>query len=258
LDRIAINMPVQLHNLVATLLPRYIKRNRSLQELMGVRSEQKQEAKPGLGDPHSRNDSMLLLMRREVEEIERLKNSPGSESVVVLDSVLEIVKEMISAYSEYESAKTQVFAALEFDAIDAPEDIGKSIERARQAELAANRMVRLNKEMGAKRKESLIGSQESPSETDSTMQGFYRTVDIERRSGLYKMSVEVMREARLVLQVLKKEWGAWEYNVEEGGVLFESKSTVVEFNSAMARIGGLVQKVKELQLVILKAQKGDN
>jgi hypothetical protein len=46
--------------------------------------------------------------------------------------------------------------------------------------------------------------------------------------------------------------------VEEGGVLFESESTVVGFNSAMGRIGGLVQKVKELQLVILKAQKDDN
>ena len=67
MDRIAINMPVQLHNLVATLLPRYIKRNRSLQELMGVRSEQKQEVKPGLSDPNYRNDSMLLFMRREVE-----------------------------------------------------------------------------------------------------------------------------------------------------------------------------------------------
>lgn len=245
-------------SLVATLLPRYIGRNNPLQEFMGVRSEQKRETKRGVSDPHHRNDSMLLFMRREVEEIERLKNSPGSESEVVLDSVLEIVKEMISAYSEYESAKTQVFAALEFDAIDAPEDIGKSIERARQAELAANRMVRLNKEMGAKLKESLIGSREPPSETDSTMPGFYRTADIERRSDLYKMNAEVMREARLVLQVLEKEWGAWEYNVEEGGVLFESESTVVGFNSAMGRIGGLVQKVKELQLVILKAQKGDN
>jgi hypothetical protein len=119
-------------------------------------------------------------------------------------------------------------------------------------------MVRLNKEMGTRLKESLIVSQEPPSDTDFTIQGFYRTADIERRSGLYRMSVEVMREARLVLQVLKKEWGAWEYNVEEGGVLFESKSRVVEFNSAMARIGGLVQKVKELQPAILKTYKGDN
>ena len=54
-------------SLVATLLPRYIGRNRSLQELMGVRSEQKQEVKPGLSDPNYRNDSMLRFMRREVE-----------------------------------------------------------------------------------------------------------------------------------------------------------------------------------------------
>ena len=46
--------------------------------------------------------------------------------------------------------------------------------------------------------------------------------------------------------------------MEEGGVLFESESRVVEFNSAMARIGGLVQKVKELQPAILKTYKGDN
>ena len=245
-------------SLVATLLPRYIGRNKLLQGVMSNRSEQKQEAKPGLSDSSNRNDSMLLFMRREVEEIERLKSILGSESEVVLDPISEIVKEMISVYSEYESAMIKVFSALEFNAINTPEDIGKSIESARWAEIAANRMVRLNKEMGTKLKESLIVSQEPPSDTDSTIQGFYRTADIERRSGLYKMSVEVMREARLVLQVLKKEWGAWEYNVEEGGVLFESKSRVVEFNSAMARIGGLVQKVKELQPAILKTYKGDN
>jgi hypothetical protein len=245
-------------SLVATLLPRYVGRNKLLQELMIVRPEKKKEAKPGLSDPHSRNDSMLLLMRREVEEIERLKNSPGSESVVVLDSISEIVKEMISVYSEHESAKTQVFAALEFDAIDAPEDIGKSIERARQAELAANRMVRLNKEMWAKRKKSLIGSQEPPSDTDSTIRDFYRAADIERRGVLYRMNAEVMEKAHLALRVLEKEWGAWEYNEEEGGVLFESENAVIEFNSTMEQIGDLVQKVKELQLTILKSQAVDS
>ena len=119
-------------------------------------------------------------------------------------------------------------------------------------------MELLNKEIGTKLKESLVGSQEPPSDTDSTMRGFYITADIERRSELYKMNAEIMREARLVLQVLAKEWGTWEYNVEEGGVLFESESAVIEFNSAMERIGALVLKVKELQLSILKAQAGDS
>ena len=97
---------------VATLLPRYIERNKSLQGLMNVRSEQKQEAKSGLGDPDYRNDSMLLFMKRQVEEIERLKNSPGGESEVVLDSISEIVKEMISVYSEYENANELRFLQL--------------------------------------------------------------------------------------------------------------------------------------------------
>ncbi len=39
------------------------------------------------------------------------------------------------------------------------------------------------------------------------MRGFYPTADIERRSKLYKMNAEIMRDARLVLQVLEKEWG---------------------------------------------------
>ena len=245
-------------SLVATLLPRYLERNRSLQELMSNRSEQKQEAKPSIGDPSNRDDSMLLFMRRQVEEIERLKNSLGSESAVVLDSISEIVKEMISVYSEYESFMIKVFAALEFSAMNSHEDIGKSIEMAKKAEIAARRMVWLNSEMGTKLKESLAGSQEPPSDTDSTMQGFCRTADIERRSELYKINSEVMREARLVLQVLEKEWGAWEYNVKEGGVLFESESTVIEFNNTMERIGVLVQKVKELQLAIIKTHKGNS
>ena len=205
---------------VATLLPRYIERNKLLQGIKSVRSEQKQEAKSGLGNPNNRNDSMLLIMRRQVEEIERLKNSPGSESEVVLDSISEIIKEMISVYSEYESAMVKVFAALEFSAINSPEDIGKSIERAKKAEIAANRMELLNQEMGTKLRESLAGSQEPPSDTDSTMRGFYRTADIERRSELYKMNVEIMQDAQSALQVMKKEWGAWEYNVEEGGGAF--------------------------------------
>ena len=91
-------------SLVATLLPRYLERNKALQELMSTRPEQKQQAKPGLSDPRYRNDSMLLFMRRQVEEIERLKNRQGSESEVVLDSISEIVKEMISVYSEYGSS----------------------------------------------------------------------------------------------------------------------------------------------------------
>jgi hypothetical protein len=41
-----------------------------------------------------------------------------------------------------------------------------------------------------------------------------------------------------------------------GGVLFASENTVVEFNSAMERIGMLVLKVKVLQHAILKAQAG--
>jgi len=241
----------------ATLLPRYIERNKSLQELMSSRPEQKQEAKSGLSDPNYRNGSMFLFMRRQVEEIERLKNSPGSESEVVLDFISEIVKEMISVYSEYENAKTTVFAALEFNAINIPEDIGKSIERAKQAEIAANRMERLNKEMGTKLNEFLAGSREPLSDADSTMQDFYRTADIERRSELYKMNAEVMRDAQSALQILGKEWGAWEYNVEEGGVLFESESTVIKFNDTMEQIGVLVQNAKELQLKILKTQKGD-
>ncbi len=238
----------------ATLLPRYIERNKSLQELMSVRSEQKQEAKLRLSDSNYRNDSMLPFMRRQVEEIEKLKNSLGSESEVVLDSILEIVKEMISVYSEYESAMIKVFAVLEFNAINASEDIGRSIERAKQAEIATNRMDRLNKEMGAKLKQSLIGSRVPPSDIDSTMRGFYQAADIERRSELYKMNAEVMKDAQLVLQVLEKEWGAWEYDLEGGSVLFESESAVIEFNNTMEQIGVLVQKVKELQLTILKTQ----
>ena len=39
------------------------------------------------------------------------------------------------------------------------------------------------------------------------MRGFYPTADIERRSKLFKMNAEIMRDARLVLQVLEKEWG---------------------------------------------------
>lgn len=241
-------------SLVATLLPRYLERNTSLQELMSTSSEQKQQAKPGLSDPSYRNDSMLLFMRRQVEEIERLKNSQGSESEVVLDYISEIVKEMISVYSEYKSSMVKVFAALELSAINSPEDIGKSIERANKAEIAVNRMAQLNKEMGTKLKEFLSGSREPLSDTDSTMRDFYLAADIERKRELYKMNAEIMRDAQLALQVLKKEWGAWEYNVEEVGVVFESESTVIEFNNTMKQIGVLVQNAKELQFEILKAQ----
>ncbi|MDP6924844.1 MAG: hypothetical protein R2568_05660 [Candidatus Scalindua sp.] len=243
---------------VATLLPRYLERNKLLQGIKSVRSEQEQEVKQGFGDSGNRNGSMLLLMRRQVEEIERLKSSPGSESEVVLDSISEIVKEMISVYSEYESARIKVLAALEFRAINSHEGIGKSIERAKKAEIAAREMVRLNSEMGAKLKEYLAGSQEPPSDTDLTMQGFYRTADIGRRGKLYKLSAEIMKDAKSALQVVEKEWGAWEYNVEGGGVLFESESAVIEFNDALAQIGILVQKAEELQLMILKAQAGDS
>ena len=245
-------------SLVATFLPRYLERNRSLQELMSNRSEQKQEAKPSIGDPSNRDDSMLLFMRRQAEEIERLKNSSGSKSEVVLDSISKIVKEMISVYSEYESSMVKVFAALEFSAINSPEDIGKSIEMAKKAEIAAKRMVWLNSEMGTKLKESLAGSPEPPSDTDSTMQGFYRTADIGRRGKLYKLNAEIMKDAQSALHVMKKEWGAWEYNVESGGVLFESESAVIEFNDTMVQIGILVQKAEELQLTIQKAQADDS
>jgi hypothetical protein len=43
-----------------------------------------------------------------------------------------------------------------------------------------------------------------------------------------------------------------------GEVLFESENTVIEFNSAMERIGMLVLKVKALQHAILRAQAGDS
>ena len=82
------------------------------------------------------------------------------------------------------------------------------------------------------------------------MRGFYPTADIERRSKLFKMNAEIMRDARLVLQVLEKEWG--------GEVLFESENTVIEFNSSMERIGMLVLKVKVLRHAILKDQAGDS
>ena len=67
-----------------------------------------------------------------------------------------------------------------------------------------------------------------------------------------------MKDAQLVLQVLEKEWGAWEYNVEGGSMLFESESAVIEFNNTMEQIGVLVKKVKELQLTILKTQASDS
>ncbi len=243
-------------SLVATLLPRYIERNISFQKLRNIHSEQKQEIEPGSGDPNNRNDSILLLMRREVEEIERFKNRRGSESAVVLDSVLKIIKEMISVYSEYESVMAKAFAALEFNAIVTPEDIGKSIESAKKAEIAANRMERLNKEMRTKLKESLAGSQESTLDTDQATRGFYQIANIERRGKLYTFSEEIMKNVQSALQVMEKEWGEWEYNEEEGGVLFESESAVMEFNDTMKQIGVLVQKIKELQLVILKAYAG--
>lgn len=226
--------------------------------MWSIRSGQKQEVERRLGCPNTRNDSMLPFMRRQVEEIERLKDSQGSESEIVLNSISEIVKEMISVYSEYENARVKAFTALEFNTINTPEDIGKSIERAKQAEMAANKMDRLNKEMGMKLKESFLGSRVTPSDTNPTIQNFYRTADIERISELYKMNAETMREVRLVMQVMEKEWGAWEYNVKGGSVLFESESTVIEFNNTMKHIGILVQKVKALQLEILETQAGDS
>ncbi|WP_203415573.1 hypothetical protein, partial [Candidatus Scalindua japonica] len=81
---------------------------------------------------------------------------------------------------------------------------------------------------------------------------------IERRGELYKMNAEVMGKAHFVLQVLEKEWGAWEYNMKKGGVYFESKRAVIEFNSTMEQIGVLVRKIKELQLTILETQSGEN
>ncbi len=245
-------------SLVATLLPRYIDRNKLLQGIKSVRSGQEQEAKPGLGSPGNKNDSMLLFMRRQAEEIERLKNSLGSESAVVLDSISGIIEEMISVSSKYESAMVKVFAALEFNAINTPEDIGKSIERAKQAEIAANRMELLNKEMEIKLKEFLAGSQEPLSGTELTMRSFYLTTDKERISELYRMNADTMRAAQSALQILEKEWGAWEYNIDEGGVLFESESGVMEFNNTMKQIAVLVQKVKALQLTILKVQADDS
>jgi len=111
--------------------------------------------------------------------------------------------------------------------------------------------------MGTKLKEFPAGSQEPPSDTDSTMQGFYLTADIGRRGKLYKLSAEIMKDVQSALHVMEKEWGVWEYNAE-GGVLFESESAVIEFNDAMAQIGILVQKAEELQFTILKAQAGDS
>jgi hypothetical protein len=152
----------------------------------------------------------------------------------------------------------KVLAVLEFNTINTPEDIGKAIEGAKQAEIAANTMDLLNKEMGTKLKKSLSRSQVPPSDTNSPMQGFHQTADIERRSELYKMNAEVMKKAHLVLQVLEKEWGAWEYNVECGGVLFEPEKAIREFNNTMEQIGDLVQRVEDLQLTILKTQSGDS
>jgi len=242
----------------ATLLPRYIERNKSLQELMSDRSEQKHEAKRRLSDPHYRNDLMLSFMRREVGEVEKHKNSQGDETEVVPDSISEIVKEMVSVYTEYENAMIKAFAVLEFNIINTPEDVGKSVERAKQAEIAANIMDRFNKELETKLKESLIRSRVSPSDIDSTMRGFHRTADIERRSELYRMNAELMKEAQFVLQVVEKEWGAWEYSVEDGSVIFESESAVIEFNNAMEQISDLVQKIEALRLTILKTQAGDS
>ena len=245
-------------SLVATLLPKYIERNKALQEIKGVRSEQKQEAERRLRDPNYRNDSVLPFMRIQAKEIERLKNSLGSESEVVIDTISEIVKGMISVYSEYENAMIKAFTVLEFNTINDFEDIGKSKGRAKQAEIAANIMDRFTKDMGTKLKESLIRHRVPSSDIDSTMRDFYRTADIERRSELYKMNAEVMKEAQLVLQVLEKEWGAWEYDKEEVRVLFESERAVIEFNNTMERIGNLVQKVKKLELAILKSQAVDS
>ncbi len=115
---------------------------------------------------------------------------------------------MISVYSEYENSVIEVFVALEFNAIYTTEDIGKSIERARQTEIAAKRMEQLNKEMGIKLREFLAGNQETSADIDSTVQGYYLAADIERRNELYKMNVETMRTAQLALQILEEEWGA--------------------------------------------------
>ncbi len=245
-------------SLAATLLPKYIDRNKLLQGLKGVRSEQKQESKRGLSDSNYRNNSMLPFMRGQTEEIKRLKGSLDSESVAILDSVSEIVKEMIAVCSEYENAVVKVFAALEFNTINDPEDLGKSIERAKHAETAANKLVRLNNDMVAKLKESHIGSRVISSDTDSTMQGFFRAADIERIGKLYKLSAEIMKDVQSALLVMEKEWGEWEYNEEGGSVLFESESAVIEFNDTIVQIGIILQKAEELQLTILKAQKGDS
>ncbi len=97
----------------------------------------------------------------------------------------------------------------------------------------------------------------SPADINSAMRGFYRTADIERKSELYKMNAKFWKEVKLLLHILEREWGAWEYDEVEGEVLFDSDNAIIEFNNTMERIDNLATNIEELQLAILRKQAGE-
>ena len=254
---ILISIAVFIISFGVSFLPRYINQQNTIQELGNVRSEQQIEAKRRLREHEYRNKSALPAMSSQVDEIERLKNSVGGENAVILEVTSEIIREMILITSQLEDADKEASTVFEFGSLSTLEDIDNSIEKVERAEQAANTMDQAVREMGPKLKEALTMRNVSPADIDSAMQGFYRTADIERKSESYKMSVEIWKEVKVLLHILEREWGAWEYDEVDGGVLFDSDNAIIEWNNTMDRIDDLALKTEELQLAILRRQAGE-
>jgi len=142
-------------SLTVAFLSQYIEQQNTVQEIKSVRSEQQREAERRLRDPDYRNESVLPAMSRQADEIKRLKNSVGGKDAAILDAVSEIAQEMVLITSQFESADKEASKVFEFGALHTPEDIGESIERAKQAEKAANIIDQTVRAMGPKFKEAL-------------------------------------------------------------------------------------------------------
>lgn len=196
-------------------------------------------------------------MSIQVYEFERLKNSAGGENALIFDATSDIIREIISITSRLEDADKEASVVFDFGSLRTPEDINKFIEKVERVQQAASAMEQAVREMGPKLKEALTMRNVSPAEIDSAMQGLYRAGDIDKKIELYKMNVEIWKEVKVLLHILKREWGAWEHDEINGSVLFDSDNAIAEWNNTGDRLDGLALKAEELQFAILRRQAGE-
>jgi hypothetical protein len=237
---------------IISIVAKRVESRQALQSLQ-VESESLRQEYLASFDSQATSGGQAEFLDRHVQNMERQVERMSGADATVLRATIAAFKDMRPSVIAYDNAGADVELDGGFDpaVFKAVKDIDRVVGRLKGLQAASVALAAQVRVLPDRFADELRQTGVSEANVGSALRGFRSGANIDRMLSTHQDDQDGCSVMIQMLNVLKREWNRWEFDVEQEGVVFDRDNAADEYNELAEKLSVIIERQMQTQRELL-------